>query len=138
VVPPLSLADRLEIQELIARYCWALDTRDGDAYAATFIPDGVFQGVTTFARGHDQLRALPLALHPDRIETQHWVTNLVLEGDGQRVTARSYAIAYRADSYYLAHYLDELVKVDGRWQFARRQFWRWPDGLADPGRPPLP
>jgi uncharacterized protein (TIGR02246 family) len=102
----LTLADRLEIQELIARYCWALDTRDGDAYAATFVPDGVFDGVATRARGHDELRALPRALHPDQIETQHWVSNLVLEGDAQRAIAKSYVIAYRSDSYYLAHYRD--------------------------------
>lgn len=62
----LSLADRLEIQELIARYCWALDTRDGDAYAATFIPDGVFQGIGSRGRGHDELQALPLSSTPRR------------------------------------------------------------------------
>ncbi len=128
---PLSLADRLEIQDLIARYCWALDMRDGDAYAATFTPDGVFEGIGSRGRGHNELRALPLSLHPEAIETQHWVTNTVLQGDGQRATSKSYILILRAESYYLGHYADELAKVDGRWLFARRQFRRWPAGLED-------
>lgn len=132
----LSLADRLEIQDLITRYCWALDVRDGEAYAATFTPDGVFDGLTTHGQGHDELRALPLALHPDRIETQHWVTNIVLQGNGQTATSKCYIIAYRAESYYLGHYEDELVKLHGRWLFTRRLFRRWPVGLENDLNPP--
>ena len=53
---PLSLADRLEIRELIARYNWAIDTRDGVAVADTFVPDGVFDGGRVF-RGREELIA---------------------------------------------------------------------------------
>jgi len=35
----LSEADRLAIHELYARYCWALDTGDTDAYVALFTED---------------------------------------------------------------------------------------------------
>ena len=36
----VSLEDRREIDDLMARYCWALDTGDFEGYAATFAPDG--------------------------------------------------------------------------------------------------
>jgi 3-phenylpropionate/cinnamic acid dioxygenase small subunit len=36
----VPLEDRAEIEELIARYAWALDTGDFDGYAACFAEDG--------------------------------------------------------------------------------------------------
>ena len=36
----VSLEDRAEIDDLIARYCWALDTGDFEGYAGTFTEDG--------------------------------------------------------------------------------------------------
>ena len=36
----VPLEDRVEIEELMARYCWALDTGDFEGYAATFAEDG--------------------------------------------------------------------------------------------------
>ncbi|MGH2520200.1 MAG: nuclear transport factor 2 family protein, partial [Chloroflexota bacterium] len=32
----VSATDRRDIEELIARYNWAIDTRDGEGVAATF------------------------------------------------------------------------------------------------------
>ena len=40
---PLSVEDRLAIQELIARYNHAIDGGDPDGWAATFAPDGTFE-----------------------------------------------------------------------------------------------
>ena len=36
----LSAADRLEIQEVTARYAWSLDTGDEEEFAACFCRDG--------------------------------------------------------------------------------------------------
>lgn len=36
----VALEDRVEIEELMARYCWALDTGDFDGYAACFTESG--------------------------------------------------------------------------------------------------
>jgi 3-phenylpropionate/cinnamic acid dioxygenase small subunit len=38
--PKVPLEDRVEIEELMARYAWALDTGDFDGYADCFHPDG--------------------------------------------------------------------------------------------------
>ncbi len=36
----VSLEDKRDVEDLMARYCWALDTGDFEAYAATFAEDG--------------------------------------------------------------------------------------------------
>ncbi len=38
--PKVALEDRVEIEELMARYAWALDTGDFEGYAACFTQDG--------------------------------------------------------------------------------------------------
>jgi hypothetical protein len=47
---PLSTADQLEILDLAARYSQATDHGDGEALAATFTEDGVFEGPGGLAR----------------------------------------------------------------------------------------
>ena len=43
-MPKVPLEDRVEIEELMARYAWALDTGDLDGYADCFHPDGWLEG----------------------------------------------------------------------------------------------
>jgi hypothetical protein len=40
VKPKVALEDRVEIEELMARYAWTLDTGDFEGYAACFTEDG--------------------------------------------------------------------------------------------------
>jgi len=47
----LSTQDYIDIEQLYATYNHAIDSGDGEAWAATFTPDGTFN---KFA-GHDQL-----------------------------------------------------------------------------------
>ena len=65
---PLTPMDRIEIQQLIARYAYALDTggRNGYDYADLFTADGVFVGMNQGAtgrsyRGRDTLARWPAA-----------------------------------------------------------------------------
>jgi len=41
-ISQLSVEDRLDIQELFAKYCWALDLGDADAFVQCFTEDGEF------------------------------------------------------------------------------------------------
>ena len=36
-----GIEDRVAIQDLIAKYCWALDTGDVESFVACFTPDAV-------------------------------------------------------------------------------------------------
>ena len=123
---PLTAADDFEIRQLIARYSWALDTKDSDEMGNVFTPDGVFRGASRVTEGREALRAFGHAPNPESREQQHFVTNIVLEGDSQRARARCYVVVIRPDSYYMGYYLDDLVKTDGRWAFRSRAFTRWP------------
>src|SRR5215467_3408266 len=48
----LTTQDYNDIQQLYARYNLAIDTGNGEAWAATFTPDGVFNNTN---KGHDAL-----------------------------------------------------------------------------------
>jgi len=39
----MSIEDKLAIQEVIARYSYAYDSKDAEAFASLFVPDGVFE-----------------------------------------------------------------------------------------------
>src|SRR5262247_1591953 len=51
--PRLSDRDRIEIQQLVRKYAWALDGGDnyGYAYADLFTPDGIFVGMNQGPNG---------------------------------------------------------------------------------------
>jgi 3-phenylpropionate/cinnamic acid dioxygenase small subunit len=66
-------------------------------------------------------------LYPDGTpRTKHVVTNVVIEVDGDRATARSYAtVLQQTDVLPLqpiasGRYVDRFERVDGRWRFADR------------------
>jgi hypothetical protein len=48
----LTTQDYIDIQQLYARYNLAIDTGDGEGWAATFTPDGIFNNTN---QGHDAL-----------------------------------------------------------------------------------
>lgn len=126
----LTNDDKTEIRELVSRYNKAIDTGDADGYAATFTPDGEFVGIVGTFKGHDELRAFAAdyAVNPEMADfssAQHWVTNLVVDGDGDEATAFSHLMMVKPDGeqgaiILVGHYDDTLRRVDGAWRFARR------------------
>jgi hypothetical protein len=65
MAPPLTVADQLNIRQLLARYPRCLDNRDVESYVNAFAPDsivemetGIVDGVPQFReiRGHAQIR----------------------------------------------------------------------------------
>jgi hypothetical protein len=136
----LTLEDRVEIQELIARYCWATDTGDAEARAATFTPNAVFDGWIGILEGRaaiaDQIasgwrKAIVSGQVGSRGRLQHWVTNLFIEGDGQRATARCYFVLIQgqrdeAHMTGMGQYRNDLVKTEDGWLFEKMTVADWP------------
>lgn len=131
----LTTEDRLAIQALYARYCATFDLGDADGWVNCFSPDGVFKSGKGF-RGHAELRefvegrlkARPTA--PNR-NVQHWNTNLIVEGDGQRAKGMCYLLlaGQSVESQQTVFavqgtYTDDLVKLNGQWKFACREMFR--------------
>lgn len=119
----LSIEDRLEILDLAARYSHATDQGDGEALADTFTDDGVFEGAGEPRKGRAAHVAATNA-RPPGVVMRHFVSNPVIEGDGDQATMKLYVevknLADEAKPLLVGCYHDELRRVDGRWKFARR------------------
>jgi uncharacterized protein (TIGR02246 family) len=126
----LGTTDRVEIEDLIARYNKALDTGDAETWAATFTPDGEFHGVVGDFYGRDELTAFVKAYSTEEqfaafAVAQHWVTNIVIEGDGDEAELFAHVMMVSPTDdggkiSFVAHYEDQLRRVDGRWLFTKR------------------
>ena len=124
----LSVEDQLAIQQLYARYNHAIDSGEGDSWAACFTPDGVFSsGSGTFA-GTTALGEFATAFSA-RLKARHWTNNLVLDGVGEGAAAGTcYLALFRltpgekppATILTTAIYRDELAKAGGEWRFTKR------------------
>jgi len=142
VYGPTYAQDRAEIEDLMARYLYAFDWQDAEAYAATFAEDGVLEFAGGTERGHEQLKQVMIDMAARekakadasfpyrRHRVRHYVTNLVLEIDGDSARSTSYWWEFnndaRAGRPYLGtygHYEDELKRVNGRWLFAYRKIF---------------
>lgn len=139
---PAGRDDRAEIEELMARYVFALDWQDPERYGDTFTTDGVliWAGGTVTGRQaiFEEIRQARAA-DTDRRRSEppgrpwrrrHFTTNLALRVDGDRATGRSYWFEFNNDgpdrkAYVGAygHSEDEYRRVDGHWLFSRRQIF---------------
>ena len=119
---PLTLEDRLEITELVARYNQAIDTRDGAGYAETFTDGGVFQiAGQQEVRGRERLMRMIERLDPPN--SRHWVNNMVIDGDGDTATMTCYLAVLRdLRITNMGFYVNALKKVEGAWKFVRRDY----------------
>jgi ketosteroid isomerase-like protein len=127
--------DRAEIEDLMARYLFALDFFDADAYAATFTEDGVLDWAMGEVAGREAIRAEAAGMKAAMAKVfggetllRHFVTNIAISVDGDRASTRAaWFEAYndgpdgspRMGTF--GHYEDELARIDGCWLFRRRR-----------------
>lgn len=129
----MSAEDRLDIFDLFARYAWAYDCGDAEAYAAVFTPDGVLADQKDLhAVGRDAIReAIKVYFgHRGNNVWQHHNNQLRMQGDGRSCRVWSYwtVMEHRhADGGYgvgsLGYYLSDCVKEHGTWYFKERTFY---------------
>lgn len=113
----LTTQDYVEIQQLYARYAWAVDTHDaqGTTYAKTFTPDGEFiLGDKSQAVGSEKLAAFMAAPAPG--SPSHVVTNIMIQPSPEG--ARGYAYLGLSGG---STYEDILVKTRDGWRFKQRK-----------------
>ncbi|MBN2371530.1 MAG: nuclear transport factor 2 family protein [Vicinamibacteria bacterium] len=135
--------DRALIEDLQARYMFALDHDDADAYAATFSADGVLDFGAGEVRGRKAIRDLIARMAREAEEKaakdaselrpavgRHNITNIAVKVDGDRAVGRAYWFHVgndnpqrSADLDSFGHYEDEMVKVDGQWLFGKRKIY---------------
>ena len=130
--------DRAQIEDLMARYLFAIDYNDWDSYVETFAPDGVLEFASGTTKGRPAIRAM-VAKFAEGIgkfyhtedgkpaKLRHVILQSVIRVEGNRAWARSLWLemanhgpgdTMKMGTYGI--YEDELTKVDGQWLFAKR------------------
>lgn len=130
--------DRSAIEDLQARYLFALDFKDPDLYVTTFTEDGVLDVGSGEIRGRKAIRDVIAKMPspqpgPDGLRAavgRHNISNIVLKVTGNKAAGRSYWFHYGNDNPQrrevfdgFGHYEDELVKVNGQWLFTKRRIY---------------
>jgi len=119
----LTADDYIEIQQLYAQYNMAIDSGNAEAYAGTFVPDGVFN---TF-NGHDALVGF-IHRWTESMKggnMRHWNTNLAITGSPEGANGAVYLLLVDVSARppvitAAAKYEDQLVKTPQGWRFKKR------------------
>jgi len=117
----LSAQDYIDIEQLYATYNHAIDSGDGEAWAATFTPDGTFNKFT----GHDQLVGF-IQTWKEKMNggnRRHWNTNLRIVPSKDGATASVFLMLVDVSTKSIVAtgmYNDTLVKTATGWRFKTR------------------
>jgi 3-phenylpropionate/cinnamic acid dioxygenase small subunit len=141
-----ELLDRAEINDLLARYSTALDSRDWSQLGTVFLPEAICDyGTLGNPSGLDEITALIRGTIDDLDATQHLVANVVVQVQGDEATADCYLISQHirrdtpgGDHYFLGgRYSDRLVRTAAGWRIAHRTLHRmWTTGNREVVRRP--
>lgn len=147
--------DRAEIEDLMARYLFAIDYHDWDAYLATFAEDGEIEFASGSFKGHAAIREAVTRFaegigrfyhtadgQPAKL--RHIILQTAIRVEGDRAWARSQWLEManngpgdepKTGTYGI--YEDEFSKDDGRWLIAKRRVLNEfiPNRGSGPGNP---
>ena len=130
--------DRAAIEDLQARYLFAMDFGDPDLYVTTFTEDGILDVGSGEIRGrkaiHDVIAKMPNSRTSENglrpASGRHNISNIVIKVEGNKAVGRSSWFHVGNDNATRAntiggfgHYEDELVKVNGQWFFTKRKIF---------------
>jgi hypothetical protein len=134
-------SDRAEIEDLMARYLFAMAYHDADMYAECFTEDGELDWAMGVAQGREAIRAEALSFK-ERIgeifkdhegnpaKLRHVVAHKAIRVDGDRAwnTGFWFEMTNGGPDGSIALpsfgvYEDDLVRVDGSWLFKRRKIY---------------
>jgi hypothetical protein len=152
---PRYAEDRAEIEDLMARYLFAIDYFDWDSYVETFAPDGELEFASGTYKGRDEIREA-LKKFSARIgefyhtengkpaTLRHVILQSSIRVEGDHAWARSLWVEMAnhgpGDTLKMGTfglYEDELKKIDGHWLFAKRRVLNEfiPGRHSGPGNP---
>jgi hypothetical protein len=129
--------DRAEIEDLQARYLFALDFHDPDLYVSTFTEDGVLDYGSGDVKGRQAIKEV-IARMPKPASTpglraaaaRHNISNIVIKVEGNKAYGTSYWFHYSNDNPQrrgvfdgFGHYEDEMIKANGKWLFTKRKIF---------------
>jgi hypothetical protein len=149
--------DRALIEDLQARYMFAMDFGDVDKYVLTFTEDGVLdigdgpisgrEAIRKAIGGMPGRKEAPASENAPKLRPptgRHNISNIAIKVNGNKALGRAYWFHYGNSNPqrtpgldFYGHYEDEMVKVNGQWLFSKRMIYneqvdKW---AAKPGNP---
>ena len=129
--------ERMAVQDVMARYVWAVDSLDADGYVAVFTEDAVIDANGTISKGHEQIRKIVTGLIQRRDENKakglpagnlyHVVSNVrITFPKAGEALYQSYWQTVRRDkdgrmtAAAMGRSEDRLVKRNGKWLIQKR------------------
>ena len=124
--------DRIAVEDVMARYVWAVDSFDADGYVAVFTEDAVIDSNGSISRGRDEIRKIVTGLMQRREANKakgvpagnlyHVVSNVRITFPvAGEALHQSYWQTVRRDqdgkmtAAAMGRSEDRLVKRDGKW-----------------------
>ena len=113
--------DKDEIRELIARYCHAFDDGDVPTWIACYRADGELVGAGQPLKGREALGEYLAGQPPN--DYHRLTANFVIDVDGDAARCRSSVVILSGGAIISSGRVDDqLERIDGRWQIARRNY----------------
>ena len=124
---PLSSEDRLDILELAARYSRALDRGEPDTLREVFTENAIWESSAAGERrGHEAIISEFRDRATQAHTRKHWISNPVIEGDGNSATMTLDLLVFHLDGGDLqlgtsGTYEDRLDRGTKGWRIAHRK-----------------
>ena len=121
--------DKSQIGEVLIRYATGIDFKDWALFRTCWADEvDIDYGDLGQFTDADEFTTLMRQIHDGMGQTYHRISNLVIDIDGNRATARSYVravlMAVPGDSSSwvdaLGHYDDELTRTPDGWRIGKR------------------
>lgn len=124
-----QLADRLAIAEVLAMHCRGVDRADEAALKVAYWPEATVAYGGFNGNAHEFCAMLPTGIKA-YAQTQHSITNTLIDLRGNTAKVESYVTAYHyragageadTEMTYLGRYLDRFEKRGALWKMMHRQ-----------------
>ncbi|MER9214577.1 nuclear transport factor 2 family protein [Mesorhizobium sp. M0663] len=141
-----EVSDRLEIEQLLVRYCYAVDDRDWEAYRKIFTPDAVLDDTVTggIRSGVDEHVAYMKGALSKILISQHAISTILLDLRGDEASARVHCSCpmvvdlgegKRQVFFQGLWYRDRVVRTSEGWRISElveKGYWNHnlPEGFA--------
>jgi uncharacterized protein (TIGR02246 family) len=133
-----SYDDRIAVEDVMARYVWAVDSLDPDGYVAVFTEDAIIDSNGSISKGHEEIRKIVTSLIQRRDDNKAKglpTSNLYHVISSVRITFpkpgeavhQSYWQTVRRDkdgkmtAAAMGRSEDRLVKRNGKWLIQSRK-----------------
>jgi uncharacterized protein (TIGR02246 family) len=139
----LRLADRTEIEEVMANYVWSVDSLDADGYVSVFTEDATIDSNGNLSKGHEQIRKIVTGLIERRDANKakgqptsnlyHVISNVRISftGKNEALHESYWQTVRRKDNQMAAAAMgrseDRLVRRNGKWLIQSRKLFVFTD-----------